>query len=331
MNRTAQTRQQKAVIHPGVLEMGLVLLARRNLARGAGSLRRDGQHTGIAAGTEVLVADSMAALPWVIHGFSTRRGGPQRRGTAANAFNLGFTEGVERHRIEDNRRHFLRSVGAGEAMPLLTLRQIHSDVSHVASALPAPLSAEDSPQADAVLTSRATASLSVHPDPLIGVPVLLRDRKRHVVAAVHAGWRGTLARVVQKALGRMRLEFGTEPKDVVAAIGPSIGSCCYEVGPEVAQAFSGQFLQAREWFDGPFDRLALGEEPNPLPWLTMMPPGHEPPPERVQLDLRAANRWQLVDWGVVPAQITTSSLCTAFALPPTFSSAIAAKERTRAV
>jgi hypothetical protein len=55
------------------------------------------------------------------------------------------------------------------------------------------------------------------------------------------------------------------------------------VGPEVTQAFSAQFAGAAEWFEGPFERLATGEEPNPLPWLTMMPPGHEPPPERVQL------------------------------------------------
>jgi copper oxidase (laccase) domain-containing protein len=79
----------------------------------------------------------------------------------------------------------------------------------------------------------------------------------------------------------------------------------------VAQAFASQFPAAAEWFDGPFARLALGEEPNPLPWLTMIPPGHEAPPERVQLDLRAANRWQLQDAGVPSENIVVSSLCTA--------------------
>jgi hypothetical protein len=143
------------------------------------------------------------------------------------------------------------------------------------------------------------------------VPVLLADRKRRVVAAVHAGWRGTLARVVVKTLGRMRFEFGTRPEDVVAAIGPSIGRCCYEVGPEVAQAFAGQFATAADWFDGPFERLAFGEEPNPLPWLNMMPPGHQPEPERVWLDLRASNRWQLEDAGVAARNIAVSTLCTA--------------------
>jgi hypothetical protein len=109
----------------------------------------------------------------------------------------------------------------------------------------------------------------------------------------------------------MRLEFGTRPADIVAAIGPAIGQCCYEVGPEVAQAFLAQFPSAAQWFDGPFDRLALGEEPNFLPWLSMVPPGHEAPPERVRLDLRAANRWQLIDAGVPPRNIAVTTLCTA--------------------
>ena len=79
----------------------------------------------------------------------------------------------------------------------------------------------------------------------------------------------------------------------------------------MAQAYAGQFAQAREWFDGPFDQLASGEEPNPLKWLTMAPPGHDPRPRRVQLDLRAANRWQLLDAGVPASNIFASELCTA--------------------
>jgi hypothetical protein len=107
------------------------------------------------------------------------------------------------------------------------------------------------------------------------------------------------------------MNFGTRPADIIAAMGPSIGPCCYEVGPEVAQAFAGQFDAAKEWFEGPFDRLSSGEEPNPLPWLNMMPPGHQPAPPRVRLDLRAANRWQLLDAGVPSARIVVSPLCTA--------------------
>jgi YfiH family protein len=151
------------------------------------------------------------------------------------------------------------------------------------------------------------------------VPILLADTKRHAIAAIHAGWRGTLARIAAKTIGRMRMEFGTRAEDISAAMGPCIARCSYEVGPEVAAAFSAQFAQAREWIDVPHelrhglsdDQFVAGEGPNPLKWLSMMPPGHDPPPPTVQLDLIAANRWQLRDAGVPEKNISDSGLCTA--------------------
>lgn len=277
---------------------------------------------------EILTANIFDSLPWLAHGFSTRKGGAskivgktaKRNATKiAGALNLGFTEWDSRETVARNRAAFLRAVlgqklgkkptphsalHAETGESLATLRQIHSDVVRVFSA-PAPTA----PQADAAISSRAGLFLGIQTADC--VPILLADPRRRVVAAVHAGWRGTLARIAAKTLGRMRLEFGTNPEDVLAAFGPAIGSCCYEVGPEVAQAFLGQFPQATDWFEGPFERLSSGEEPNPLPWLTMMPPGHEPPPERVQLDLRSANRRQLVDAGIRPRNIAVSALCTA--------------------
>jgi hypothetical protein len=115
------------------------------------------------------------------------------------------------------------------------------------------------------------------------------------------------------------MEFGTRAEDISAAMGPCIARCSYEVGPEVAAAFSAQFAQAREWIDVPHelrhglsdDQFVAGEGPNPLKWLSMMPPGHDPPPPTVQLDLIAANRWQLRDAGVLEKNISDSGLCTA--------------------
>jgi polyphenol oxidase len=264
------------------------------------------------SGLQVLTAKLFNSVPWLVHGFSTRKAGASPI-NGATVLNLGFTEWDSREIVDRNRSAFVhailtaKSVANGKpkgANPqLVTLRQIHSDLVHLCSAVSPKL-----PQADAAISRRAGLLLAVQTADC--VPILLADLRRRAVAAVHAGWRGTLARIVMKALGRMRVEFGTKPGDVIAALGPAIGPCCYEVGPEVAQAFSGQFAQAGEWFEGPFDRLATGEEPNPLPWLTMMPPGHEPPPERVRLDLRAANRWQLVDAGVRIRNIAVSTLCT---------------------
>jgi len=72
------------------------------------------------------------------------------------------------------------------------------------------------------------------------LPVLLVDTRRRVVAAVHAGWRGALARVIEKAVGDMRSVFGSDPLELIAALGPSIRSCCFEVGEEVVEAFYGK-------------------------------------------------------------------------------------------
>jgi hypothetical protein len=144
------------------------------------------------------------------------------------------------------------------------------------------------------------------------VPILLADKKRRAIAAIHSGWRGTLQRIAEKALGRMQMEFGTRPRDVIAALGPGIGQCCFEVGPEVVAEYAAKFPDAREWFKGPFDSLARGDnDPNWLPWLTMRPPGHQPPEPRAYLDLIAANRSILSAAGVPSGNIFSSDFCTA--------------------
>src|SRR5690242_13594005 len=279
------------------------LSARRQARKIPAARIEDGWAVRRISGLEILAAKIFEPLPWVVHGFSTRKGGASRV-DGVPALNLGFTDWDSPATVAQNRRAFMDALAAANSAlkhhskvvtepSLITLRQIHSDVVHVFSE--APVSA---PQGDAAISRRSGLHIGIQTADC--VPILMADASRRVVAAVHAGWRGTLGRIVTKTLGRMRLEFGTNPEDVIAAVGPSIGPCCYEVGPEIAQAFAGQFAQAGEWFEGPFERLATGEEPNPLPWLTMMPPGHEPPPERVQLDLAAANRWQLVDAGVNP-------------------------------
>jgi YfiH family protein len=265
-----------------------------------------------AGGLQILESRSLAKLGWLVHGFSTRSGGKSELDGKV-ALNLGFTDWDERARVAENRAAFTAAISARE-MSLIALRQFHSDVIHSVAATPPEESNTNAPSADA---PKADALMTRLPGLLLGVqtadcvPILLVDTRQHAVAAIHAGWRGTLARIAVKTLGRMRMEFGTRARDVVAALGPAIGRCCYEVGPEVAQAFATQFPAAADWFDGPFEQLAHGEEPLWLPWLTMMPPGHVPPPPRVQLDLRASNRWQLIDAGVPAARIDVSDLCTA--------------------
>jgi len=267
-----------------------------------------------AGALQILESPALAKIDWLVHGFSTRPGGVSEfpsqsgasKGKRERVLNLGFTEWDTRVRVLQNRASFFRAIGASE-MRAITLRQIHSDIAHCIHAGNAN---EEASQGDALFTRLPGILLVVQTADC--VPILFADTKNRAVAAIHAGWRGTLARIAVKALGRMKMEFGTRPGDVIAALGPAIGRCCYEVGSDVARDFDAQFRDARAWFDGPFDALASGEsDPNWLPWLTMKPPGHAPPPLRVSLDLLAANRALLADAGVPASRISVCGLCTA--------------------
>jgi YfiH family protein len=114
--------------------------------------------------------------------------------------------------------------------PLATLKQIHSAMC-VAACVRAGVLGEG----DALLENTPGCAVAVKTADCI--PILLVDERRRAVAAVHAGWRGTVARIGPAALDAMRERFGTAAGDVLAAIGPGIGACCYEVGPEVAAEF----------------------------------------------------------------------------------------------
>ncbi|MFZ0855652.1 MAG: peptidoglycan editing factor PgeF [Candidatus Acidiferrales bacterium] len=271
-----------------------------------------------AAGLQILELLPLAKLDWLVHGFSTRPGGvsvleSQQAGRARTekVLNLGYTDWDRRDRVDENRHRFVNALGQAN-MPLITLQQIHSDITHVISAPPAA-----SPKGDALATSAPGVLLAIQTADCI--PILLVDPRHRAVAAIHGGWRGTLARIAAKMLGRMQMEFSTRPADVLAAIGPGISQCCYEVGPDVVKEFAAQFPGAESWFDGPFDALASGEDPNPLPWLTMMPPGHESLPPRCYLDLKAANGALLIETGVSPKNIFISDLCTSCRLDLFFS------------
>jgi YfiH family protein len=271
-------------------------------------------------GVGILQAPALARLDWLVHGFSTRAGGRSSlktlrdgREKSERVLNLGFTDWDKRECVLENRAKFFAAVGSGKMRPV-ALRQIHSDIVHrvdaVETVAPPGVSCEGAPQGDALFTRERGVLLVVQTADCI--PILLSDARHRAVAAIHAGWRGTLCRIAEKTLGRMQMEFGTRPEDVTAALGPGIGQCCYEVGPEVAKEFQAQFPNARDWFEGPFDTLASGEnDSNWLPWLTMMPPGHEQPPPRARLDLIAANRAILAGAGIAPDNIFSSGLCTA--------------------
>ena len=250
-----------------------------------------------SGGVQVLQLAPFAKLPWLVHGFSTRLGGISAL-DGHKVLNLSFMEWDAKENVAENRRLLQAAVGAKEFV-LVAMKQIHSDVIHPFSTIPAQPC-----KGDAAITKKAGLLLGAQTADC--VPILLVDPKKKVVAAIHAGWKGTLARIAQKTVGRMQFEFGCKPNDLLAAIGPSIGQCCYEVGAEFVAKFTAQFADAHEYFD----EARTGDEPNPLQWLNMKPPGHQPPPRGVHLDLRKANRSQLVTAGVRATNIFTTDLCT---------------------
>ena len=249
-------------------------------------------------GLRILELAPFAKLPWLVHGFSTREGGSSPL-DGENVLNLSFTDWDTRENAEKNRATFQSAVG-GKSLRMAPLKQVHSDVIQIFHATP-----DSASTGDASATARSGLLLAIQTADC--VPILLVDPRKRAVAAIHAGWRGTLARITQKAVGALHREFSSRPADLLAAIGPSIGPCCYEVGAELVTQFTSQFADAPDYFDEP----RTGDEPNPLQWLNMRPPGHQPPPKPVHLDLRKANQSQLLAAGLRKENIFTTELCTA--------------------
>ena len=243
-------------------------------------------------------------IPWLVHGFSTRVGG-HSKAYGGSDLNLGFTKDDSRTAVEQNRESFLRQVGAEsdkKLWPVVTLRQIHSDLIHCVGEVPkAPLSG------DGVITRTPGILIAVQAADCL--PVILVDTRQRAVGVFHAGWRGTFKRIVEKGVGEMRRWFGTEPRDIKAAIGPGIHSCCYEVGPELREKFESQFPYGAELFRE-YGESDVVRERYPLLFLTARAPGHSELPKKIFLDLVEANRRQLLNVGVAGKNISASELCT---------------------
>jgi len=255
----------------------------------------------------------MSKLSWLVGGFSTRLGGFSRA-YGGKDLNLGFTKDDSRAAVERNRVAFLRELGAvthkrrgsrregGSLWPLITLRQIHSDVIRFVDSTPAePLTG------DGLITATPGLFLAIQTADCL--PVILVDPKHHAVGVFHAGWRGTVKRIVEKGVGEMHRCFDSRPRDLKAAIGPGIQGCCYEVGEEVRTKFESQFAYGASLFREVKESDPVREK-YPLLFLTARAPGHSELPTRIFLDLVEANRQQLLAAGVLKKNIEASSLCT---------------------
>jgi polyphenol oxidase len=254
---------------------------------------------------QLLRSAKLEKLPWLVHGFSTRLGGvsPVYGG---RALNLGFTPEDSRAAVECNRQLFLKELGAAngrKSWPLVSLRQIHSDLIHRVDGV-----SQEPLAGDGIVTD--TPGLIVAVQGADCFPIILVDRKRRAVGVFHAGWRGTVQRIVEKGLGELRRYFDCEPRDIVAAIGPGVQACCYDVGEEVRTKFRSQFSYADSLFREVKESDPVREK-YPLLFLTARAPGHSELPVKLFLDLKEANRRQLLDAGVSAKNIDATSPCTA--------------------
>ncbi len=263
---------------------------------------------------ELVRSPSLSAVGWLLHAFSTRVGGRSTAYSDSSGrldLNLGYTTSHDAANVAENRQRFLEAVTGDPHFPMITLRQIHSSI--VVRMNSAEAADSNCAEGDGMMTDRPGLLLAIQTADCI--PVLVADRKRRAVAGFHAGWRGTLKRIVEHGVERMRMEFGSQPDDLMAAIGPGIGPCCYSVGEEVRAGFESQFAYAAELFreidntDPVKEKYPLLTAAPALGQSRMGPPPHLDLPG-MRLDLVEANRRQLLDAGLQAGAISIVGDCT---------------------
>jgi hypothetical protein len=214
-----------------------------------------------------LQSETLNRTPGLLHAFSTRR-------AERNDFSLGPADSPN-PMIHMNRARFLAAIDA-PGWPIIKLRQIHSatvvDVDDTSAA-------GEAVSGDAAVTSLRGVILAVQTADC--APIIVADTKGRAVAAIHAGWRGTVSGIALSAVARLIEKFQIEPASLRAVIGPHIGVCCYEVGDDVVQAINDpSVIETRKDWAKP------------------------------HLNLAAANRKQLLTAGIPEGEIEISSLCT---------------------
>lgn len=233
----------------------------------------------------VRVAD-WSRYKWLRHGFSTRLGGKSTVYSTDGDLNLGFTSQDDPDVVRQNRAAFVQAVSGGDATRMIALRQVHGTEVKLVWGGETGLQTEDGRavvEADGLITAATGVMLAVQAADC--VPVLVADVRLRVVGAFHAGWRGTAAGMVELGVGKMTAAFGCNPSDMIAAVGPAIGVCCYTVGDEVRGHFAARF----EYSDELFVAGAAG----------------------LHVDLAEANRRQLIGSGLTAGSVAVVGECTA--------------------
>ena len=220
----------------------------------------------------------------VRHGFSTRLGGVSP--APWDSLNLGISRGDSDENVRENYRRFCAAVGVTVESTVFT-QQTHSENIRLVTAQDAGkglLRPRDYTEVDALITDTPDLSLVVFSADC--GTVLLYDPVHQAIGAVHAGWRGCAAGIVEKTVAAMGAAYGSRPAELLAALGPCIGPCCFETDGDVPEAM----------------RAALGAIANA--YITVKGP-------KFHVDLAGLNRQWLLRAGLLPERIEVSGICTA--------------------
>ena len=226
---------------------------------------------------------ALDAVPFVRHGFSTRLGGVSTGKYAS--MNLSFTRGDDPAAVREDFDRFCAVLGF-RAEDTVISAQTHTTNLYIATGADRGRGItfeRGYTDVDGLITAEPGVLLCTQYADC--VPLFFADPVRRVVAVSHAGWRGTVAGMARCTVERMHADFGCEPKDIVAGIGPSIGGCCFEVDPPVTEEF-----RRMPGFEERFVRPGIGD--------------------KAFIDLKAVNRRIMLDAGLTDEHITVSDLCT---------------------
>jgi hypothetical protein len=201
------------------------------------------QHFNIKLQEDVKVIEcSTIAEKGFIAAFSTRLGGVSK--LPENSLNLALFHADTKENVSENRRRFLSALEVAKPLEteIITVKQTHSSDSYIVERSSPNLDVS----CDALLTNSTNILLGIQTADCL--PVIVADPKNKAVVGIHAGWRGTLSRIVEKSISRLVQTYGSNPLDCLAATGPAIGNCCFEIGPEVKEAFEKEFPYATKLF-----------------------------------------------------------------------------------
>lgn len=192
-------------------------------------------------GIDFFVSSNIEKLDFIKHFFSTRVGGVSTE--EYSSLNLGIYTADNEENIKRNFKGLLEASGFN-SKKIFHLRQIHGNDFCVVNNN--NIDELNGSEGDAIITSTPGIAIGVLTADC--VPILVIDTKNKIVSAIHAGWKGTSKLIVEKVLEHMINKMGSDPKDIVGAIGPSIGACCFEVGEEVSHKFSNRIIRNNKYF-----------------------------------------------------------------------------------